>query len=138
METQGYKPKKDSKPMEKKHQHIPKNSFGTLHIIFEKFLTNAGLTEICNQSNKYAKSKGNHTFNLTLQKLKSFITILLLSGYNELPRQEMYWKRKEDCHNVLASTLMTKNKFKECKKYLHIADNDNLDPEDIFAKVHRF
>ena len=49
----------------------------------------------------------------------------------------MYWERK-DCHNVLASTLMTKNEFKECKKYLHIADNDNLDPEVRLAKVHLF
>ena len=62
------------------------------HLIFEKFLTNAGLTEICKQGNKYAKSKRNHTFKLTLEKLKSFIAIFLLSGYNELPRQEMYWE----------------------------------------------
>ena len=84
------------------------------HLIFEKFDSqNAGFIEICNQSNKYEKSIGNHTFNLTLEKLKSFVAILLLSGYNELPRQEIYWERKEDCHSVLASTLMTKNKFKE-------------------------
>ena len=50
----------------------------------------------------------------------------------------MYWERKEDCHNVLASTLKTKNKFKECKKYLHIPDNDNLDPEDRFLKYIDF
>ena len=50
----------------------------------------------------------------------------------------MFWERKEDCHNVLALTLMTKNEIKECKRYLHTADNDNLDPEDKFAKVHTF
>ena len=50
----------------------------------------------------------------------------------------MYWERKEYCHNVLGSTLMTKNEFKECKKYLHVADNDNLDPEDRFANVRPF
>ena len=56
------------------------------HLIFAKFDSHkAGFIQICNQSNKYAKSKGNHTFNLTLEKLKSFIAILLLSGYNELP-----------------------------------------------------
>ena len=70
--------------------------------------------------------------------MKSLIKILLLSGYNEVPRQEMCWERKEDCHNVLALTLMTENKFKECKKYLHMADKDTLDPEDRFAKVHPF
>ena len=109
------------------------------HLIFEKFDSqNAGFIEICNQSNKYEKSIGNHTFNLTLEKLKSFVAILLLSDYNELPRQEIYWERKEDCHSVLASTLMTKNKFKEWKKHLHIADNDDLDPEDRFANVRPF
>ena len=30
---------------------------------------------------------------------------------------------------------MTKNEFKGCKKYLHIADN-GFDPEDWFAKVY--
>ena len=65
----------------KRSTDISTNSFSEApHLIFEKFLTNAELTEICNQSNKYAKSKGNHTFNLTLEKLKSFIAILLLSG----------------------------------------------------------
>ena len=138
MGTQRYKPKKIQNQW-KRSTNISTNSLSAApHLIFEKFLTNAGLTEICNQSNKYAKSKENHTFNLTLEKSKSFIAILLLSGYNELPRQEMYRERKEDCHNVLAWTLMTKNEFKECKRYLHIADNDNLNPEDRFAKVHPF
>ena len=50
----------------------------------------------------------------------------------------MYWERKEDCQNVFASTLMTKNELKECKKCLHIADDNNLDPEDRFAKVRPF
>ena len=50
----------------------------------------------------------------------------------------MYWERKEDCHIILVSTIKTKNEFKECKKYLHIADNDNLDLEDRFAIVQPF
>ena len=50
----------------------------------------------------------------------------------------MHWERKEDCHIILASTIKTKNEFKECKKYLHIADNDNLDLEDRFAIVQPF
>ena len=65
------------------------------HIIFEKFLASAELKEICNQSNEYAKSKGKHTFNLILQKLNSFITILLLSGYTELSRQKNVLGKKK-------------------------------------------
>ena len=33
---------------------------------------------------------------MTIKKLKSFIAILVLSGYNQLPRQEMYWQRREE------------------------------------------
>ena len=67
METQGYKSKKIQNQW-KGSTNISTNSLSVApHLIFEKFLTNAGLMEICNQSNKYAESKENHTFNLTLE-----------------------------------------------------------------------
>lgn len=31
---------------------------------------------------------------------------------------------------------MTENEFKKCKKYQHLADNDNFNPGDRFAKIH--
>ena len=74
-------------------------------------------------------------FTMAIEKFKSFLAILLLSGYNELPRQEMYWERQEDTHNTLAAFLLSKNKFEDCKKYLHLCDNNALDPSDKFAKV---
>ena len=72
---------------------------------------------------------------MTLDKLKAFIAILLVSGYTELPRQEMYWEAREDGHNLLASSMMSKNESEECKKYLYLSDNNNVDMTGRFAKV---
>ena len=105
------------------------------HEIYEKFLTTEEMQKICLESNKYARHKDNHSFMMTIKKLKSFIAILVLSGYNKLPRQKMYWQRREDNHNRMVTALMTKNEFKESKHFLHLADNENLDKTDRFAKV---
>ena len=105
------------------------------HEIFELFLTNEEMERICLESTRYARFKGDHSFTMTLDKLKAFIAILLVSGYTEVPRQEMYWERREDGNNLLISAMMSKNEFEECKKYLHLSDNNNLDMADRFAKV---
>ena len=72
---------------------------------------------------------------MTIKKLKSFIAIILLHGYNKLPRQEMYWQGREDGQSRMATALMTKNEFKDCKQFLHLADNENVDKTDRFGKV---
>ena len=48
------------------------------------------MERICLESTHYPRVKGEHDFNMTLDKLKAFVAILLVSGYTELPRQEMY------------------------------------------------
>ena len=74
-------------------------------------------------------------FTMIVEKLKAFLTILLVSGYAGLSRQEMYWERREDCHNLVVSAVMTKTEFLECKRYLHLADNNALNSSDKSAKV---
>ena len=76
-------------------------------------------------------------FTMSVEKLKAFLTILLVSGYVGLPRQEMYWERRKDCHNLVVSAVMRKTEFLECKRYqyLHPADNNTLNSSDKFAKV---
>ena len=74
-------------------------------------------------------------FTMAVEKVKAFGTILLVSGYAGLPKQEMYWERPEDCHNLVVSAMMAKNEFLECKRYLHLADNNALNTSGKFAKV---
>ena len=47
----------------------------------------------------------------------------------------MHWERREDCHNLVVSAMMTKTEFLECKRYLHLADNNTLNSSDKSAKV---
>ena len=95
------------------------------HEIFEKFFTTEEMERIRLESIKYARHKGNHSFMMTIKKLKSFI--LVLSVYNQFPRQEMYQKRKEDSQNRMFTVLMTKNEVEECKQFPHFAENESLD-----------
>ena len=55
--------------------------------IFLQFLDENLLTLIVKQSNIYARQNNNHEFHLSVSELKSFIGILILSGYHRLTRQ---------------------------------------------------
>ena len=90
---------------------------------------------LCEESIRHAISKGNHSFTIDTDTLKAFITILLVSGYVDLPRRRMYWENNEDTQNTTVSSLLSPNQFDEIMKNLHLADNSNLDKEDKFAKV---
>ena len=105
------------------------------HELFELFLANTEMKRICAESTNYPRLKGNHMFTMTVKKLKAFRTILLVSGYARLPRQEMYWEKREDSHNLVVSVMMTKTEFLDYKRYLHLADNNTLSSSDKFQKV---
>ena len=92
------------------------------------------MEKICVRSNNYVHLKGNHMFSMTEDKLRAFLTILSVSGYTGLPRQEMYWERPEDCHNPVVSIMVTKTKFLERERFLNLADNNALNSSDKFAK----
>ena len=53
--------------------------------LFEKFLTDDRLQFICDESARYAQSKGSYSYKLEMLDLKAFIAVLLISGYVHLP-----------------------------------------------------
>ena len=83
--------------------------------IFELFLTDDEMQRICFESTNYARQKGNYVFTMTIEKFKSFLAILLLSGYNELPRQEMYRERQEDTPTLSLHLCLAKVNLKTVK-----------------------
>ncbi|KAL8585552.1 hypothetical protein ACOMHN_046212 [Nucella lapillus] len=107
--------------------------------IFELFVDDEVVDYIVDQTNLYARrDKGNHNFVTTRQEFRTFMAILLLSGYNQLPRRNMYWDRNSDCHNTAVSGAMSRNRFDEHIRYLHLADNNTLDPNNKVSKVRAF
>lgn len=105
------------------------------HEIFELFLDTLAIERLTKDTVMYAVQHGNHTFQLSSNEMKVFISILLLSGYNTLPRRRLYWSMEPDVRNELIASSMRRNRFDEIMKHLHAADNTNLDREDKFAKV---
>ena len=58
--------------------------------LFELFITDKLTDHICKETNAYAAQKGNHKFKIEPNELKSFLVVLLLSGYIPYPRSSMY------------------------------------------------
>ena len=79
--------------------------------LFEKFFSDDIMKCICEESMRYAISKGNHSFTFDTKTLKAFIAILLVSGYVDLPRRPMYWEHNEDTHSTTVSSLLSRNRF---------------------------
>jgi hypothetical protein len=87
------------------------------------------------ESNKYASQQNYHGLNLTVPELKQFIGILLLSGYNCLPREPMYWENAPDISTKIAFSTLSRNRYSEIKRFLHFNDNTKIVKEDRFFKV---
>ena len=105
--------------------------------LFELFMTDKLIDHICKETNAYAAQKGNHTFKIEPNELKSFLAVLLLSGYISYPRCSMYWEMSSDSCNTIVASLFTRNRFLDVLQYLHLADNNNLNPSDKFSRVNR-
>ena len=103
--------------------------------IFEKFFTDEIIQFICDESNKYAVEKGGTGFNLDPSTFRLFLSTLIISGYSPLPRRRMYWEYSRDVLNTAISDSMSRNAFEEILRYLHLADNAQLDANDKFSKV---
>ena len=71
------------------------DEFQSLIELFELLLSDEIFDHVCRKTNKYVSLKGNHALNLHKQELRSFIAVLTLSGYIDLPHSSMYWEMTE-------------------------------------------
>ena len=69
--------------------------------LFELFMTDKLINHICKETNAYAAQKGNHTFKIEPNELKSFLAVLLLSGYIPCSRRSLYWGMSSDSRNTI-------------------------------------
>ncbi|KAF6201966.1 hypothetical protein GE061_004362 [Apolygus lucorum] len=89
-----------------------------------------GLVQLIQKySNTYAMQK-NHHLNVTTDEIKTFIAILLLTGYLSPRYMRMFWETQSDTHNPLVSGSMRRNRFFEIQQYLHLSDNTSLPQND--------
>lgn len=103
--------------------------------VFEAIFDDEVINHIVTQTNLYSSQKNDHQFCVTQPDIKLFIAILLFSGYHKVPRQRLYWSLEEDTSVSFVSNAISRNRFEDIKKYLHLADNNNLDVTDKMAKL---
>ena len=90
---------------------------------------------IVEQSLLHARQCGNHSYETSIQEMRSLLGILLVSGYTKILRRRMNWELSTDTHNDAIASEMSRNRFLKCLRYLHFADNEQLDANDRYAKV---
>jgi len=90
---------------------------------------------IISESVNYARQKNNQQFALDESQLDIFMAVLIFSGYHTLLRERMCWCRDEDLDVNFVSSGMSRNRFEDLKRYLHLADNDHIDRSDKLYKI---
>ena len=106
--------------------------------LFELFFDDELCNDIVSQSVLYAQQKGDHTFRFSVEELKVFLGILILSGYHPLPRRRMYWSPDEDIGCAAVQKALSRRKFESQMKYLHLADNTRLPANDRYGKLRPY
>ena len=105
--------------------------------IFEQLLSDV-LELMLQQTLTYALQKNDPQFTLELNKIKTFMGILLFSGYHKLPQQNMYWEQSPDTGIPLLYNAMTRQKFKTINRYLHLNENAMIDASDKMYELRPF
>jgi DNA excision repair protein ERCC-6 len=105
---------------------------------FEFFFNENLCNHIVQQSVIYAVQKNREDFSLSVEELKTFLGILILSGYVPLPRKRMYWEERPDSNNQAVSEAMRRRRFEEIMRNLHLNDNNHLDQNDRLSKIRPF
>ncbi|XP_030762214.1 piggyBac transposable element-derived protein 2-like [Sitophilus oryzae] len=103
--------------------------------IFSKLFDENIFDILIEETNRYALSKNTNSRPVTIREMKSFVGILVLSGYVLYPRRKMFWEKDKDVHNPLVSGALSRDRFDYIMSVFHIADNNNLTPNDKFAKI---
>ena len=109
----------------------------TPYALFNLFFDEEVIQFIVEMTNMYAAQKG-HNFRTTDDEVRLFLAILLLSGYNELPRKYLYWEQQSDVFNEAVSAALPRARFDQMFRYLHLCNNDKPGNNDNMWKLRPF
>ncbi|XP_046994413.1 piggyBac transposable element-derived protein 2-like [Schistocerca americana] len=93
---------------------------------FEDFFGEQVLSLIVSESVRYATQNNYHSYELSSGCIKSFIDILLFTGYYALPREKLCWNEDEDFDIRRVRQCMSRKRDLEIKRHHHFNDNTRL------------
>ena len=103
--------------------------------LFSLFFDEEMIEMIRNESNFYARKMNDIDLAASKDDILVFLAILLLSGYNILPRFDMYWDQNEDVGNRAVQKAMRRNRFRDLKRFIHF--EREVDKGDRYSKVRK-
>ncbi|CAF3672899.1 unnamed protein product [Rotaria socialis] len=105
---------------------------------FHFMLGKQSISLLTNQSNLYSVQKDpNKPVRISETEMAQFIGILMMTGIYAFPEQRFFWSSTTRVECI--SSVMSRDRFLEIKKYLHVADNSvQLDRDDPnFDRAHK-
>lgn len=108
------------------------------HEQFEKFFDDDLLKFIISESSKYAVYRHKNVPDFTIPELRTFIGILIISGYNAHSAMRHMWSQDDDLRNILISKCMRRDRFQEICHFLHFEDSgkggskENPNPDSLW------
>lgn len=77
---------------------------------------------------------------VTVPKLRAYFNFCILIGIVRLPSLDDYWKKDLRLHYDSVASRITRDRFRDIRRYLHFVDNDSLSTpgapgSDRLAKV---
>lgn len=117
------------------NQHIIDQISGKTPVQLFHIMANDMISHTVTETNRYAAQKNEHSFNVNESDIRKFIGILFYSGYHILPREKMYWENAPDTGTTLVSTAMSRKRYSDIKRYLHLNDNSAINKDDRFYKI---
>ena len=85
---------------------------------------------------RYAAQKNtNSAFIVT--DLEIFKAVLILRGYHSLPRPRLFWEKEENTGLSIVYESISRKEFENIKRYIHFADNNQLDTKNKFVKFRK-
>ena len=108
----------------------------TPYEIWKEFFDKDMIDLLLEQTLLYAqRDKGALHFQATVDDMKVFLGIILLSGYHTLPSERNYWSNQPDLKVPFVCDAISRDRFLQLKSFIHLADNQALEVGNKVAKV---
>ena len=108
----------------------------TFYDLWKTMFDDQLISDVVNQPKlSAAREQNNPAFDVTAEEIRVFLGILLVSGYNTLPEEDLYWSNQPDLGVKLVSDSICSKQFAQIKRYFYISDYENLEQDNKAAKV---
>ncbi|KRZ65160.1 PiggyBac transposable element-derived protein 3, partial [Trichinella papuae] len=102
--------------------------------LFYKIMPKEEMAYFAEMTKRYALQK-RVTVSVEEEDIEQFFGLLLFSGYHSVPSENMFWSTARDLAVSIAPATMSRNRFRDLKKYFHVVDNMTLQEGDKLAKI---